>query len=97
MEEKTTSLISISLGGFSDKQYRHLVKLMSQLDTRIEALNTRLDEATSEILALLGQLNDETLSAEGQAALAQAETKVAALADIVPGPTPGTPEATPKA
>ncbi len=60
---------------------------MSQLDDRMVAMNTRLDEATSEILALLEQLRDESLSETGRTALEQAETKVAGLADIVPGPT----------
>lgn len=49
-------------------------------------MNTRLDEASSEILELLRGLRDESLTEDGQAALAQAETKVAALADIVPNP-----------
>ena len=86
MEEKNVSLISFSLGGLSDKQYRHLLHKMSQLDDRVIAMNTRLDEASSEILELLRGLRDESLTEDGQAALAQAETKVAALADIVPNP-----------
>lgn len=86
MEEKHYHLISFVFGGLSRKQYKELIDKMSQLDDRLVAMNTRLDEATTEILDLLGRLREESLTDTGRAALEQAETKVAGLADIVPNP-----------
>ena len=94
MQNDCNKIVLFEIGGLATEQYKtitkkldQLITQMSQLDDRVIAMNTRLDEASSEILALLGQLRDETLTQAGQDALSQAETKVAALADIVPGPT----------
>lgn len=85
-EEKHIHLFTLSLGCASDKQHKELLNKMSQLDDRMTALSTRVDEASAEILALLETLRNESLTETGRAALENAEAKIAGLADIVPNP-----------
>lgn len=61
-----------------------ILKHMANINETLQAINTRLDEATTELLALIGQLQGEQLTPEGRAALEQIKTKVDALADVVP-------------
>lgn len=60
------------------------------LQERFDAVDKRLDEASTEILALIQSLKDQlangTLTPEAEASLEALETKAAALADIVPNP-----------
>ncbi len=64
--------------------YRKVNKLMPNLQERFDAANARLDEASSEILAEIAKLKEGTLSSEQEAALANIETKIAALAEVSP-------------
>lgn len=78
--------IVLHIDGLAEHQYNNILKRMSQLDERMEAISTRVDEAVTEITALLEQLRNETLSEAGRAALDNVEAKVNALADVVPNP-----------
>lgn len=65
--------------------HRKLDKIMSELDDRFNAISTKLDEASGEILAEIEKLkNGGTLTPEQEAALAAIEAKANALADIAP-------------
>lgn len=66
-------------------------KNMSTILERFEGVNARLDEAASEILALIQELRDQGVTPEAEAVLAQIEAKAQALADIVPNPPPPQP------
>ena len=91
--QKDCKIVLFEVGGLANEQYSHITRQlaliqrkMSQLDDRLVAMDARINEATTEILALLEQLRNESLSDTGRAALEDAETKVNALADIVPNP-----------
>lgn len=57
---------------------------MATIEERFTAVNAKLDEASSEILALIQQLRDEGVTPAAEAILQQIEAKAGALADIVP-------------
>lgn len=59
---------------------------MATIEERFTAVNAKLDEASSEILALIQQLRDGGVTPEAEAILQQIEAKAGALADIVPNP-----------
>lgn len=65
-----------------------IVRLLMTLQERFDAVDKRLDEASTEILALIQSLKDQlangTLTPEAEASLEALETKAASLADIVP-------------
>lgn len=61
-------------------------KIMATIEERFAAVNTRLDEASTEIIALIGQLRDQGVTPAAEAILQQIEAKANALADIVPNP-----------
>lgn len=65
---------------------------MATINDRFTAINTKLTEASTEILAELEKLRGETLSDEARASLDAIEAKANAMADIVPN-TPTPPEA----
>lgn len=67
---------------------RRLNKLMANINERLQSIDTRLGEASTEILALIEKLQGESLSPEGRIALDSLESKANALADIV-SETPG--------
>lgn len=56
---------------------------MATVTERLAAVEGRLDEASTEILAEIAKLKEENLSPEGEATLARLESKANALADIV--------------
>lgn len=56
---------------------------MADINERLTAIQTRLTEASEEILALIKKLQDEQLTDEGRKALDAIEAKANALADIV--------------
>lgn len=64
--------------------------LMADINARLAGIETRLAEASTEILALIETLRGEQLSDAGRTALDAIEAKANALADIVPDapPTP---------
>ncbi len=59
---------------------------MATIEERFAAVNTRLDEASAEIIALIQSLRDLGVTPAAEAILVQIEGKAAALADIVPNP-----------
>lgn len=70
-------------------QIKHVLRrTMANINETLAGINTRLDEATTELLALIGTLTNEQLTPEGRAALDAIKTKVDALADVVPGVPP---------
>ena len=83
-----TTLLWIVLAtqGYIIWQQRKLAKLMATADERLAGVETALDEASTEILALIAKLRGESLSAEGLATLDRLEVKAKALADVVPNP-----------
>lgn len=76
----------------TNQNLKGLSKIMANINETLAGINTRLTEASTEILALIKQLGDERLTPEGRAALEAIEAKATALADIVanvePPPTP---------
>jgi hypothetical protein len=73
-------------------QNHKLDKIMATLEERFNAISSKLDEASAEILAQIEILKGESLSTEGEAALEVLEGKANALAEIAP-PIEGTPKA----
>ncbi len=63
---------------------RKLEIIMDTLETRFTALEAKLDEASSEILAELQDLRDSGITPEAEAIIARIEAKVTALADVSP-------------
>lgn len=61
---------------------------MANINERLTAIETRMTEASKEILELIETLKSEQLTPEGRAALDAIEVKATALADIVPNPPP---------
>lgn len=61
---------------------------MANINERLAGIETKLSEASTEILALIETLRSESLTPEGKAALDAIEAKATALADIVPTPAP---------
>lgn len=59
---------------------------MATIEERFTAVNDKLAEASTEILALLEELRALGVTPEAEAVLAQIEAKANALADIVPNP-----------
>lgn len=71
---------------------RTIRNLMPDINARLAAIETRLDEASTEITAELAKLREQlgnVITPEAEATLARLETKSGALADIIPN----TPEA----
>lgn len=66
--------------------HKKIEQNMSTILERFEGVNARLDEAASEILALIQELRDQGVTPEAEAVLVQIEAKAQALADIVPNP-----------
>lgn len=67
------------------------IKNMATINERLAGIETKLSEASAEILALIETLKSEQLTPEGRAALDTIEARATALADIVPNPTPEPP------
>lgn len=66
--------------------HRKIDKNMATLLERFEAVEAKLEEAATEILALIEQLRSQGVTPEAEAVLVQIEAKANALADIVPNP-----------
>lgn len=70
---------------------------MASLKDRFDAIEAKLDEASSELTLELQNLRDAlanagtTLSPEAETSLANIEAKAEALADVVPNPAPPAP------
>lgn len=58
--------------------------IMANINERLAGIETKLGEASTEILALIETLRNEQMSAAGLAALDAIEAKANALAEIVP-------------
>lgn len=71
-------------------EIRRLVKKgMADIQTTLDDIEAKLDEASAEILAEIAKLQGEQLTDAGKASLARIQGKAQGLADIVPGsPTP---------
>lgn len=85
------AVCAVLLLGVLTKTNQHLKglrKIMSNINETLIELNGKLTEASTEILSLVGQLQDEKLTPEGRAALEEIKGKVNALADIVPNEPP---------
>jgi DNA-binding transcriptional MerR regulator len=65
-----------------------LVTTTMNINTRLAAVETGLNEASTEITAELAKLREERLTAEGLATLDRLEAKSKALADIIPNTAP---------
>ena len=96
--DSCSPVVSIHMTGLAGYQYqqiqnqlRKVIKLMSQLDDRMIAVQGRIDEAATEIVDLINKLRDENLTETGRAALDDIEAKANALADIVPNEPPQNP------
>lgn len=61
-------------------------QLMASITERLNTIETKLIEGSSEIIAEIARLREENLSPEGEATLARLETAAQALADLVPQP-----------
>ena len=61
---------------------------MATIEERFTAINTRLDEASTELLALIETLRNQGVTPAAEAVLVQIEAKANALADIVPNVPP---------
>jgi hypothetical protein len=58
------------------------------INTRLAAVETGLNEAATEITAELANLRGEVLTPEGLATLERLEAKSKALADLIPNTAP---------
>lgn len=58
--------------------------IMANINERLAGIETKLGEASTEILALIETLRNEQMSAAGLAALDKIEANANALAEIVP-------------
>ena len=72
-------------------------RLMSQVDERLSAVETAVNEAADEILAELSKLRSESLTEAGLATLGRLETKAEALRNISPPVPPPEPPPGPEA
>ncbi len=65
-------------------QLKKLLKLMPNLQERLDQINTDLNEAADEIITELTNLRGMTLPPEAEASLAAIEAKANALKNISP-------------
>ena len=65
-------------------QLNKLLKIMPNLQERLDTINANLQEASSEILAELENLRGMNLPPEAEASLAAIEAKANALKDVSP-------------
>lgn len=63
---------------------RNQRRTLMTLEERFNAVSTKLDEASAEILAEIATLKSQPLTPEQEAALANIEAKANALGDIAP-------------
>lgn len=68
------------------KQNERTTQNMATIEERFSAISAKLDEASTEILALIETLRGQGVSSEAEAILTQIEAKANALADVVPNP-----------
>lgn len=93
------ALVSVvfTLGALIQQQQQNNTILMT-IAERLTAIETKLDEAASEIttelITLRGQLGN-VITPEAEATLARLEGKATALANIIPGSPSPTPAAEP--
>lgn len=59
---------------------------MATIEERFSGISAKLDEASTEILALIESLRGQGVTPEAEAILQQIEAKANALADVVPNP-----------
>ena len=76
------------------QQLAILIMKLSELPALLSTVNTKLDEAKTEILAEIAKLkaSDPDISPEGLAALDALSARASSLGDIAPPVTPVTPE-----
>lgn len=83
--------VMLGMNNQTNNKLEEIENIMADINERLKGINTRLVEASEEILALIKKLQDEQLSDEGRKALDGIEAIGNALADIVkeePPPTP---------
>lgn len=72
------------------QEQKHFEIIMATLQERFDAIETKLDEGSSELLAELKTLRDQlagsVLTPEAEATLQRIEAKSKGIADIIPGP-----------
>lgn len=71
-------------------ELRGVNKTMGELDNRVAAVESKLNEASAEILRELEILRNETLSEEGRASFARVEAIATAMTNVSP-PIPPAP------
>lgn len=83
--------VMLGMNNQTNNELRGISTIMGDINERLKGIETRINEASEEILALIKKLQDEQLTDEGRKALDAIEKKANALADIVgeePPPTP---------
>lgn len=72
------------------RETQHFKIIMATLQERFDAIEAKLDEGSSELLAELKTLRDQlagsVLTPEAEATLQRIEAKSKGIADIIPGP-----------
>lgn len=83
--------VMLGMNNQTNNKLRGIENIMANINERLKGIETKLTEASDEILKLIETLKNEQLSDEGRKALDAIEAKAIAFADIVkeePPPTP---------
>lgn len=75
--------VMLGMNNQTNNELRGISTIMGDINERLQGIETRINEASEEILALIKKLQDEQLTDEGRKALEAIEKKANALADIV--------------